>query len=136
MLNGEVAQTIALPKEQAGSALIREVSIDPRLVSDFNRLSLQFIGHYTLDCGEDPFIPACGWNVSNLSSLQFTVTPLAVVNDGALLPVPFLTDAMAAGWSGLCFRGTPSVGTLEAAGIVASWFGDMASYRGRGFQRT
>ena len=133
MLNGEVAQTIALPKEQAGSALIREVSIDPRLVSDFNRLSLQFIGHYTLDC-EDPFHSSLWLNVSNLSSLQFTVTPLAVVNDLALLPVPFFDRRDGRRLERpFVFGGTPSVGTLEAAGIVASWFGDMASYRGAWF---
>lgn len=133
MLNGEVAQTIALPKEQAGSSMIREVSIDPRLVTDFNRLSLQFIGHYTLDC-EDPFHSSLWLNVSNLSSLQFTVTPLAVVNDLALLPVPFFDRRDGRRLERpFVFGSNPSTGTLEAAGIVASWFGDMSSYRGAWF---
>lgn len=133
MLNEEVAQTIALPKEQAGSSMIREVSIDPRLVTDFNRLSLQFIGHYTLDC-EDPFHSSLWLNVSNLSSLQFTVTPLSVVNDLALLPVPFFDRRDGRRLERpFVFGANPSTATLEAAGIVASWFGDMASYRGAWF---
>lgn len=133
MLNGEVAQTIALPKEQAGGGLIREVSIDPRLVTDFNRLSLQFIGHYTLDC-EDPFHSSLWLNVSNLSTVQFTVTPLAVVNDLALLPVPFFDRRDGRRLERpFVFGSSPSAATLEAAGIVASWFGDMASYRGAWF---
>lgn len=133
ILNGEVAQTVPLPKEQAGGALIREVSIDPRLVSDFNRLSLQFIGHYTLDC-EDPFHSSLWLNVSNLSSLQFTVTPLSVINDLALLPVPFFDRRDGRRLERpFVFGSNPSVATLEAAGIVASWFGDLASYRGAWF---
>lgn len=133
LLNGEVAQTIPLPKEQAGSSMVREVSIDPRLVTDFNRLSLQFIGHYTLDC-EDPFHSSLWLNLSNLSSIQFTVTPLSVVNDLALLPVPFFDRRDGRRLERpFVFSASPSVGTLEAAGIVASWFGDLASYRGAWF---
>ena len=133
MLNGEVAQTIPLPKEQAGTRLVREVSIDPRLVTDFNRLGLQFIGHYTLDC-EDPFHSSLWLNVSNLSSVQFTVTPLSVVNDLALLPVPFFDRRDGRRLERpFVFGASPSAATLEAAGIVASWFGDLASYRGAWF---
>jgi len=133
MLNGEVAQTVALPKEQAGAPMVREVAIDPRLVTDFNRLSLQFIGHYTLDC-EDPFHSSLWLNVSNLSSLHFTVTPLSVINDLALLPVPFFDRRDGRRLERpFVFGGNPSTATLEAAGIVASWFGDMASYRGAWF---
>ena len=133
MLNGEVAQTIPLPKETAGAALIREVSIDPRLVSDFNQLSLQFIGHYTLDC-EDPFHSSLWMNVSNLSSVHFTVAPLSVVNDLVLLPSPFFDRRDGRRLERpFVFGATPSATTLEAAGIVASWFGDLASYRGAWF---
>jgi hypothetical protein len=133
LLNGEVAQTIPLPKETAGAALVREIQIDPRLVSDFNQLSLQFIGHYTLDC-EDPFHSSLWMNVSNLSSVHFTVTPLPVVNDLALLPSPFFDRRDGRRLERpFVFGATPSVATLEAAGIVASWFGDLASYRGAWF---
>ncbi len=133
MLNGEVAQTIPLPKETAGTALIREIAIDPRLVSDFNQLSLQFIGHYTLDC-EDPFHSSLWMNVSNLSSVHFTVAPLSVVNDLALLPGPFFDRRDGRRLERpFVFGANPSVATLEAAGIVASWFGDLASYRGAWF---
>jgi hypothetical protein len=133
MLNGEVAQTIPLPKETAGSTLIREVTIDPRLASDFNQLSLQFIGHYTLDC-EDPFHSSLWMNVSNLSSVQLTVTPVSVANDLMLLPSPFFDRRDGRRLERpFVFGATPSAATLEAAGIVASWFGDLASYRGAWF---
>jgi hypothetical protein len=133
LLNGEVVQTVPLPKETAGASLIREVTIDQRLVSDFNQLSLQFVGHYTLDC-EDPFHSSLWMNVSNLSTLNFTVLPLSTVNDLALLPSPFFDRRDARRLERpFVFSASPSVATLEAAGIVASWFGDMASYRGAWF---
>jgi hypothetical protein len=133
LLNGEVAQTLPLPKETAGTALIREISIDPRLVADFNQLSLQFIGHYTLDC-EDPFHSSLWMNVSNLSSIHFTVSPLSVVNDLALLPGPFFDRRDGRRLERpFVFGSNPSTATLEAAGIVASWLGDLASYRGAWF---
>lgn len=133
ILNGEVAHTFPLPKETAGQPLVREISIDPRLASDFNRLSLQFIGHYTLDC-EDPFHSSLWLNVSNLSSIQLTVTPFSVVNDLSLLPVPFFDRRDGRRLERpFVFGANPSSSTLESAGIVASWFGDLASYRGAWF---
>jgi cellulose synthase operon protein B len=133
MLNGEVAATVQLPKEQSGTSMIREVSIDPRLVTDFNKLSLQFIGHYTLDC-EDPFHSSLWLNVSNLSSVEFTVTPLSVINDLALLPAPFFDRRDSRRLElPFVFGAAPSASTLEAAGIVSSWFGSLASYRGAWF---
>lgn len=133
LLNGEVVQVIPLPKEDAGSRLVREVAIDPKFVSDFNRLSFQFVGHYTLDC-EDPFHSSLWLNLSNASSLQFTVAPLSVVNDLSLLPVPFFDRRDGRRLvRPFVFGSNPGPETLAAAGIVASWFGDLASYRGAEF---
>jgi len=133
MINGEIAATVALPKEQAGTNLVREIAIDPRLLTDFNRINLQFIGHYTLDC-EDPYHSSLWMNISNLSTLEFTVTPLSVQNDLALLPAPFFDRRDNRRLElPFVFGGTPSTGVLEAAGIVSSWFGALASYRGAWF---
>lgn len=133
MVNGELAATIPLPKEQAGSSLVREVAIDPRLITDFNRLNLQFIGHYTLEC-EDPFHSSLWLNISNLSSIEFTVTPLSVQNDLALLPAPFFDRRDGRRLElPFVFASSPSNSTLEAAGIVSSWIGALASYRGAWF---
>ena len=133
LVNGEIAATVALPKEQSGTNLVREIAIDPRLLTDFNRINLQFIGHYTLDC-EDPYHSSLWLNVSNLSTLEFTVTPLSVQNDLALLPAPFFDRRDNRRLElPFVFGSAPSVGVLEAAGIVSSWFGALASYRGAWF---
>ena len=133
LVNGEIAATVPLPKEQAGTNLEREIALDPRLLTDFNRINLQFIGHYTLDC-EDPFHSSLWMNISNLSTLEFTVTPLSVQNDLALLPAPFFDRRDNRRLElPFVFSASPSVGVLEAAGIVSSWFGALASYRGAWF---
>lgn len=133
MINGELAATVPLPKETAGTNLVREVNIDPRLLTDFNRINLQFIGHYTLEC-EDPYHSSLWMNISNLSTLEFTVTPLSVQNDLALLPAPFFDRRDGRRLElPFVFGGAPSSGVLEAAGIVSSWFGALASYRGAWF---
>ena len=133
LVNGELAATVALPKEQAGTNLMREIAIDPRLLTDFNRINLQLIGHYTVDC-EDPYHSSLWLNVSNQSTLEFTVTPLSVQNDLALLPAPFFDRRDARRLElPFVFGSAPSSGTLEAAGIVSSWFGALASYRGAWF---
>lgn len=133
LVNGEIAATVALPKEQSGTNLVREVMIDPRLLADFNQISLQFIGHYTTDC-EDPYHSSLWLNVSNLSTLEFTSTPLSVQNDLALLPAPFFDRRENRRLElPFVFGSAPSTGVLEAAGIVSSWFGALASYRGAWF---
>ena len=133
LVNGEIAATVALPKEQSGTNLVREISIDPRLLTDFNRINLQLIGHYTLDC-EDPYHSSLWMNISNLSTLEFTVTPLSVQNDLALLPAPFFDRRDNRRLElPFVFGSAPSTGVLEAAGIVSSWFGALASYRGAWF---
>ncbi len=53
LVNDEVAASLALPKEGAGQPQQQVVNIPPHLITEFNRLRLQFIGHYTMQC-EDP----------------------------------------------------------------------------------
>lgn len=133
LVNGELGETIALEKEQAGVNLSREITLDPRTLTDFNKISLQLIAHYTLGC-EDPYHSSLWFNVSNLSTVEFTATPLSVQNDLALLPAPFFDRRDNKKLElPFVFGGTPSTGVLEAAGIVSSWFGALASYRGAWF---
>lgn len=133
IINGEVAATVPVPKETAGTSLDREVTLEPRLISEFNRLNLQLIGHYTTEC-EDPFHSSLWATVSNASVLELTVTPVALANELSLLPLPFF-DRRDVRQLNLpfVFAGAPSPATLEAAGAVSSWFGGLAGYRGATF---
>nr|WP_255503372.1 cellulose biosynthesis cyclic di-GMP-binding regulatory protein BcsB [Cupriavidus sp. UME77] len=136
MVNGEVAGTVPVPKDTAGTSLEREVPIEPRLITEFNRLNLQLIGHYTTDC-EDPFHSSLWATVGNSSVLELTLTPVALANDLALLPLPFFDRRDVSRLRlPFVFAGAPSTATLEAAGTVSSWFGALAGYRGASFAAT
>lgn len=134
IVNGEVAATVPVPKESAGTSLERDVSIDPRLVAEFNRLNLQLIGHYTTDC-EDPFHSSLWATVGESSVLELTLAPLPVANELSLLPLPFFDRRDVSRLRlPFVFAQAPSTATLEAAGAVSSWFGALAGYRGASFE--
>lgn len=133
MVNDVVAGSIPLPKENSGSMQTAKVDIPAKLITEFNRLSLQFIGHYTMGC-EDPLHSSLWTRVANGSTLDLQTTALPQKDDLALMPVPFF-DRRDIRMLNLpfIFAGTPDNGTLEAAGSLSSWFGALAAYRGARF---
>jgi len=132
-VNQEVAQTIAVPREQAGTDLQTEVNIPVRMITDFNRLDIELIGHYTLDC-EDPVHTSLWASIANQSELELTVAPIALPDDLNLLPAPFFDrrDVRALNLP-FVFLGNAEQPILEGAGAVSSWFGSLAGYRGAKF---
>jgi hypothetical protein len=130
LVNGEVAATLPVPREQAGMLVARDVSIDPRFITEFNHLNVQLIGHYTTSC-EDPANSSLWATVSNASSLDLTYASLASKPDLAALPQPFFDRRDVRRLElPFVFPQKPGAATLEAGGIVASWFGALAGYRG------
>jgi hypothetical protein len=133
MVNGEVAASIPVPKEDAGKSLTRVIDLPVQFITDFNRLNLQLIGHYTMGC-EDPAHSSLWANISNDSVLQLTVSPVSLQNDLSLLPLPFFDRRDVRQLSlPIVMAGQPDSAMLEAAGTLASWFGSLASYRGAKF---
>lgn len=133
-VNDVTVSTIPVPRETAGRELERLIEIDPRLITDYNRINLQLIGHYTTDC-EDPDHTSLWANIDRGSELELSWTPLPLADDLALLPVPFF-DARDASPLDLpfVFSGKADTDTLESAGVVASWFGALSGYRGARFR--
>ncbi|WP_338522202.1 cellulose biosynthesis cyclic di-GMP-binding regulatory protein BcsB [Pseudomonas batumici] len=129
LVNDKVAASLPLPREQAGKDLEKVVEIPARLITDFNRLDLQLIGHYTMQC-EDPLHSSLWARVSNDSQLNIQYSPIALKNDLALLPVPFFDrhDARPLVLP-FVFDTSPSAAKLEAAAALSSKFGALASYR-------
>lgn len=132
-LNDEVLATIALPKEQAGSEQVSEIELNKLYLSDFNQLKFQLIGHYTMDC-EDVLHSSLWASISDKSQLELTVQPVDLHNDLGILPLPFfdLHDNQRLNLP-FVFAAAPSHDSLVAGGIVSSWFGALASYRGARF---
>lgn len=132
MVNGTVVAVIPLPHENA-SRSTREIPIDTKLLQDYNRVTLQLIGHYTLQC-EDPLNSALWASIGNLSELDLNISRLNVQNDLSYLPNPFFDKRDSSRLVlPMVFSGHPQPGTLQAAGTVASWFGMLANYRGARF---
>lgn len=133
MVNDQVAASLPVPKEGAGTLQKQMIDIPAHLVTEFNRLTLQLIGHYTMMC-EDPLHSSLWAKVSNTSQLELEATQIALPDDLAKLPLPFFDGRDSRELElPFVFAASPDNRTLEAAGAVSSWFGALASYRGARF---
>jgi hypothetical protein len=132
LLNDEQMTSLPMPRESSNGR-VSDVTLDPSMFVDFNKLTLNMIAHYTRDC-EDPMHSTLWANVSNLSHLDVTVRHLKLPNDLALLPTPFF-DKLDNSKLVLpvVFPSQPNNEVLHAAGVVTSWFGALSSYRGAKF---
>ena len=128
-LNDELMGVVPVEKDQLGQRVRRQLPLDPKLLSDFNRVRLEFVGHYTDIC-EDPAHSGLWLNLNRKSQVQLHEQALALDNDLAYFPLPFF-DARDTGKVELpvVFSGVPSLGEQRAAAILASYFGSQAGWR-------
>lgn len=132
-LNDELMGVLPVTKEQLGKKINAQIPIDPLYITDFNRVRLEFVGHYRDVC-ENPASSTLWLDVGRNSNLDLTYQALAVRNDLSHFPVPFydprdnrpLTLPMV-------FASSPDAQQQHAAAIVASWFGSKAGWRGQSF---
>ena len=98
------------------------------LVRD-NELTFEFIGHYTMNC-EDPSHSTLWAQVDTSSTIELIGNLLPLQNNLNLLPLPFYDSSVNLHPSvPIVFLAQPSSKALQAAGIVASWFGMLTDYR-------
>ena len=132
LVNNELAATIPLSAETAGGAE-RIIDIDPRLFVEYNQIGLQLIAHYTMDC-EDPVHTTLWSIVDNRSTLELETRELPRTLDLSRLPQPFFDSRDSRRVTlPFVFAGTPTTEQMDAAGVIASWFGALADYRGASF---
>lgn len=132
LLNDHIVMMEGLPQDKAlGNT--REINLDPRLFGDVNLLKFNFIGHYTRQC-ENPNHSSLWLTINDLGRLELTVASIPTNNDLRNLPAPFFDRRDNGGLVlPFVFAKNPSRGTMQAAGIVASWFGIQAKERGARF---
>ncbi|HEX4763637.1 MAG TPA: cellulose biosynthesis cyclic di-GMP-binding regulatory protein BcsB [Usitatibacter sp.] len=129
LLNGDVIGNLPVTAEGAGRPLAREVSFDPRLIVGWNKLTLALVAAPGT-MPPDPARPGLWFEVNGESELELTVQPLAVADDLALLPEPFFDRHDERRLSiPFVFAAQPSLATLRAAAAVASWIGQLATWR-------
>ena len=107
--------------------------VNPVFFQDNNRLNFRFTGRYTTDCN-DPLSGLLWATVSDTSTLTLTLARLPAQRNLARLPLPFF-DRHEGQTLVLPFvlPAVPGNATLQAAAIVSSWFGRLASFRGATF---
>ena len=132
LVNSELVGTIRVSEETAGGAE-QTLDVDPRLFVQYNQIGLQAIMSYTMDC-QNPVDSSLWTIISNMSALDLEVQPLALPNDLRMLPQPFFDPRDSRKLTlPFVFTAPPGPQELEAASVVASWFGSIATYRAATF---
>ena len=132
-LNDELMGVLPVTKEQLGKKTLAQLPINPLFISDFNRVRLEFVGHYRDVC-ENPASSTLWLDVGRSSSLELTYQSLAVSNDLSRFPVPFFDPRDNRPVTlPMVFAGAPEIDEQKAASIVASWFGSRSGWRGQSF---
>lgn len=130
-LNEEVIGVLTMSNENAGHKVVKEIAFDPQLISDYNQIRMQMIGHYITDQCEDPQHTSIWADISNKSDIILTTQPLALSNNLENFPKPFFDEHTSSAVTiPFVFASAPNHTQIEAAAILASWFGAKADWRG------
>jgi cellulose synthase (UDP-forming) len=122
-------QTAALSPGEDGSLLEATLILPAEKLARDNDLTFEFIGHYAPKC-EDPSHSTLWSEVDNSSTLELAGSLLPLHNDLKLLPQPFYDASVDLHpVIPIVFLSPPSPKALQAAGVVASWFGILANSR-------
>jgi cellulose synthase (UDP-forming) len=139
-LNGTLFATLAVDNQPAnknsnitrdenGTLLETTLKLPAEMFVHDNELTFEFVGHYALKC-EDPTYSALWSQVDASSTIELAGALLPLHNDLKLLPVPFYDAAVNLHPAiPIVFLTQPSTKALQAAGIVASWFGILTDSR-------
>lgn len=132
-LNDELVGLVTVTAEQLGKENQTQIPIDPRFISDFNRVRLELVGHYANVC-ENPANSTIWLDIGKASKLDLTLQKLPLKNDLSHFPEPFLDTRDSRPLQlPMVFNAQPNLLQQRAAGILASWFGSKAQWRGQSF---
>ncbi len=132
-LNGTLVSTLAveLPPNPTGENPVLETTVNlpaDLLVHD-NQLTFQLIAHYAAQC-EDPLNSTLWAEIDGASTVELSGSPLALANDLKLLPTPFFDKGVTLHPAvPIVFLSPPSAKSIQAAGVIASWFGVLSESR-------
>ncbi|GGH13575.1 UDP-forming cellulose synthase catalytic subunit [Silvibacterium dinghuense] len=131
MVNGSVVGVVQPPAmPAAGDAILDQTfTLPPDLLVRNNQVSFEFIGHYVMVC-EDPANTVLWARVDPTSTIQINGDLLPLTDDLKFLPLPFFDAVLSQPpVVPIAFTGNPTPAVLQAAGIVASYFGVQANSR-------
>jgi cellulose synthase (UDP-forming) len=122
-------QTLVVTRNENNALLEATLTLPAEMLVHDNELTFEFIGHYTMQC-EDPSHSTLWSHVDTTSTIELAGALLPLQNDLKLLPLPFYDAAVNLHpVVPIVFLSQPSPKALQAAGIVASWFGILTDFR-------
>jgi cellulose synthase (UDP-forming) len=133
MMNGTLFATVEPTPNQQGATSTQmgeaDFPIPPELMVHNNALTIQFIGHYVLQC-EDPANSTLWARVHRNTYFDIQGDLLPLADDLKQLPMPFLDPAIVQPLSlPIVFASAPSTQSIQAAGVVSSYFGLISENR-------
>ncbi|HEY2857904.1 MAG TPA: UDP-forming cellulose synthase catalytic subunit [Terracidiphilus sp.] len=133
MMNGTLFATIEPTPDgkgrTRGEVAEGDYNIPAELLVHNNALTMEFIGHYTLVC-EDPSNTTLWSRIHRSTTFDITGDQLPLTDDLKQLPMPFLDPAVVEPLSlPVVFASEPDARTIQAAGIVTSYFGMISEGR-------
>ncbi|STY28745.1 Cellulose synthase regulatory subunit [Legionella wadsworthii] len=132
-INEELLGVIPITANQLGKLNHFELTLDPRYIADYNRLTFEFVDQPIIKC-QDVNSDTLWLEVSQSSALELVVQSLPINNDLSSFPRPFF-DYLDYGLLKLpmVFAEQPNITQLQAAGLLASFFGSKSLWRGQSF---
>lgn len=128
-LNDELMGVVPVDSDQPGVRQQRSIALDPRMMIRFNRVRLEFVGHYTDVC-QDETHSALWLDISRSTHVRLDQQMLPLSNDLAFFPEPFFdTQDMTQQHLPFVFAGVPTHEALRAGAILSSYFGSLSSWR-------
>lgn len=132
-LNDVLMGTVSIEQQDLGQATRRKLELNSFLLSDFNRVRIEFVGHYTDVC-EDPANNTLWVNIGRDSRISLDTQAVATRNNLAFFPLPFFdANDREPARVHMIFPGVPDLLEQQAAGIMASFFGSQSGWRGSEF---
>ncbi|WP_442594312.1 cellulose biosynthesis cyclic di-GMP-binding regulatory protein BcsB [Parapusillimonas sp. JC17] len=128
-LNDELMGVVPVDEALAGRQQRHTLALDPQFLASFNRVSLEFVGHYTDIC-EDLAHSSLWLDISRQTHIVINQQALPLANDLSYFPEPFFDkNDMAVQELPFVFADTPSIARLQAASVLASYFGSQAKWK-------
>ena len=122
-------QSVSITRSESSAILEATLTMPAEMLVHQNELSFEFIGHYTTQC-EDPSSSALWSHVDSTSTIELAGSLLPLQNDLKLLPLPFYDASVNLHpIVPIVFLAQPSPKAMQAAGIIASWFGIYTDFR-------
>ncbi len=126
---GGQGQTADGARKENSALLEATLTLPTEMLARSNELTFEFVGHYTLKC-EDPLQSTLWSHIDSNSTLELAGTLVPLRDDLSRLPAPFYDAAVdLRPVIPIVFLSQPSPKALQAAGVIASWFGILADSR-------